>query len=132
MAEVSLPHQHGFKDGTLAIPIGLARDSSQAYLRDRAGLATASNSRYCWIAGARCRSVMYWQRRAGETWPSRANSPWSVTSPGSNQLVQLMGQCQNSCNPMRTPLWLANGVGSEGGRRNTDTPQRYRLNVSSN
>ena len=41
---------------------------------------------------------------------------------GSNQLVQLMGQCQNSCNPMRTPLWLANGLGSEGGRRNTDTP----------
>ena len=24
---------------------------------------------------------MYWQIRAGETWPSRANSPWSVTSP---------------------------------------------------
>ena len=41
---------------------------------------------------------------------------------GSNQLVPLMGQCQNSCNPMRTHLWLANGLGSEGGRRNTDTP----------
>ena len=34
---------------------------------------------------------MYWQRRAGETWPSRANSPWSVTSPDRNQLFRLYG-----------------------------------------
>src|SRR5450755_783883 len=37
--KVSVPHQQGFKNGTLAIPSRLARDSSQAYLRDRAGLA---------------------------------------------------------------------------------------------
>jgi hypothetical protein len=35
----SRPHQQGFKEGTLAIPSRLARDSSQARFRDRAGLA---------------------------------------------------------------------------------------------
>ena len=37
--KASLPHQQGFKKGTLTIPSRLARDSSQACFRDRAGLA---------------------------------------------------------------------------------------------
>ena len=37
--KASLPHQQGFKKGSLAIPSRLSRDSSQACFRDRAGLA---------------------------------------------------------------------------------------------
>ena len=37
--KASLPREQGIKKGALAIPSRLARDSSQACFRDRAGLA---------------------------------------------------------------------------------------------
>ena len=93
------------------------------------GLAwlTASNSRYCWIAGARCRSVMYWQRRAGETWPSRANSPWSVTSPDRTNSSNLWASARTRAIRCGHPSGSQTGSGVKAGGGTPTPPQRYRL-----
>jgi hypothetical protein len=117
------------------------------------GLAwlTASNSRYCWIAGAGAsctgRGALAKHGPAGPT-PS-----WSVTSPDRNQLFQLYGSAaiprdhfplagreRTSVRPVPelvqsdadTPLARKTGSGVKAGGGTPTPPQRYRLNVSSN